>query len=320
MLYLAMVPDVGHAPRLGWIGDAGPVDLDEVLKAFEYDGGKVPKKAVAAAMEAREAITPALLRMLADSIDRAEAIVADFPEKVYSGHDYALYLLAAFRETRAYPLVVRLARLESQLLDDLIGDVVTEDLSRILASVCGGDTQPLKDLIEDPAVDEYVRGAALEAFTVLVAMGDKPRAEVMDYFQTLFENRLEREHSHVWNALVYESKELHPAEVADQLQAAYQANLVDEVCYPLEEVERALAADKDAHLQKLQGTRVKYIDDVSEDMAKWEYNAYEGEAQLESMVSPLASRPVRSEPKIGPNEQCPCGSGKKYKKCCGRMA
>ena len=24
--------------------------------------------------------------------------------------------------------------------------------------------------------------------------------------------------------------------------------------------------------------------------------------------------------KIGPNEPCPCGSGKKYKKCCGRNA
>ncbi|MGB0911339.1 MAG: SEC-C metal-binding domain-containing protein, partial [Nitrospirales bacterium] len=27
---------------------------------------------------------------------------------------------------------------------------------------------------------------------------------------------------------------------------------------------------------------------------------------------------VRSEPKIGRNDQCPCGSGKKYKKCCGK--
>jgi len=26
---------------------------------------------------------------------------------------------------------------------------------------------------------------------------------------------------------------------------------------------------------------------------------------------------VRSEKKKYPNEKCPCGSGKKYKKCCG---
>jgi hypothetical protein len=29
-------------------------------------------------------------------------------------------------------------------------------------------------------------------------------------------------------------------------------------------------------------------------------------------------QPVRTEPKIGRNELCPCGSGKKYKKCCSK--
>jgi preprotein translocase subunit SecA len=28
----------------------------------------------------------------------------------------------------------------------------------------------------------------------------------------------------------------------------------------------------------------------------------------------------RAQPKIGRNEPCPCGSGKKYKKCCGKNA
>ena len=27
---------------------------------------------------------------------------------------------------------------------------------------------------------------------------------------------------------------------------------------------------------------------------------------------------VRDQPKVGRNEPCPCGSGKKYKRCCGR--
>ena len=28
--------------------------------------------------------------------------------------------------------------------------------------------------------------------------------------------------------------------------------------------------------------------------------------------------PVKAEEKIGRNDPCPCGSGKKYKKCCGK--
>jgi SWIM/SEC-C metal-binding protein len=30
----------------------------------------------------------------------------------------------------------------------------------------------------------------------------------------------------------------------------------------------------------------------------------------------LAREPARAAPKIGRNDPCPCGSGKKFKKCC----
>ena len=33
---------------------------------------------------------------------------------------------------------------------------------------------------------------------------------------------------------------------------------------------------------------------------------------------PIQMPVIRSQPKIYPNDPCPCGSGKKYKKCCGR--
>ena len=33
-----------------------------------------------------------------------------------------------------------------------------------------------------------------------------------------------------------------------------------------------------------------------------------------------ASGTIRKEKKIFPNDPCPCGSGKKYKKCCGKNA
>ena len=38
-------------------------------------------------------------------------------------------------------------------------------------------------------------------------------------------------------------------------------------------------------------------------------------SDLERMLSP--PQPVMAEEKIGRNEPCSCGSGKKFKKCCG---
>lgn len=51
-------------------------------------------------------------------------------------------------------------------------------------------------------------------------------------------------------------------------------------------------------------------------------NAKEGRGQLDEVSEedgePAKQQPVRNTEDIGRNDLCPCGSGKKYKKCCGR--
>ena len=45
-----------------------------------------------------------------------------------------------------------------------------------------------------------------------------------------------------------------------------------------------------------------------------------GDGETDQQNSTEASKPViRSSPKVGRNSICPCGSGKKYKQCCGRI-
>lgn len=60
--------------------------------------------------------------------------------------------------------------------------------------------------------------------------------------------------------------------------------------------------------------------------ADWLYNLPEWEPLLtperrqELYKEQKLSKTVVKGPKIGRNDPCPCGSGKKYKKCCGRDA
>ena len=53
-----------------------------------------------------------------------------------------------------------------------------------------------------------------------------------------------------------------------------------------------------------------------------EYRHKESNAQLSyssnGSISEEAQKPAKAGPRIGRNDLCPCGSGKKYKKCCGR--
>ena len=41
-------------------------------------------------------------------------------------------------------------------------------------------------------------------------------------------------------------------------------------------------------------------------------------SQAADAVSKEKPKPARTGPKVGRNDPCPCGSGKKYKQCCGK--
>src|SRR2546428_8434288 len=140
--------------------------------------------------------------------------------KATTWHLYAMFLLAQFREVRAYPRVVRLAELPGDLLDSLCGEFITQDLGRVLASVCGGELGGIQSLIENEDIDGWVRGSALGSLVTLVAAGQKSREEIVSYFAQLFRGGLLRQPSQVWNELVSCSADLYPVELIDDIEQA----------------------------------------------------------------------------------------------------
>ena len=174
------------------------MEIAQILRRLERSTAFYPAAAVAAAIEQREAITPELLRVLEYTLERAEQLRGDFE---FVGHYSAMLLLAQFREAAALPLIVRLAGLPEETLEDLAGEFFAEELGAILASVCAGDLGPIQGLIEDPAADVWCRGSALDSLAILVCAGEKTREEVLDYASSLFHGKLEREPSYVWDAL-----------------------------------------------------------------------------------------------------------------------
>jgi hypothetical protein len=243
-------------------------------------------------------------------------------------HLYAMFLLAQFRETRAYPIVVRFASLPGDLQYSLCGDFITDDLGQVLASVCGGELAGIHSLIENEGVDEWVRGAALNSLVRLVAAGQKSRDEIVSYFAGLFRGKLARQWSHVWDTLVSYSSDLHPAELLHDIERAYEEGLVDSSYIGFDEIKRDLALDKDRVLARLaDDPHRRLVDDTVAAMGSWScfredrQNSVKStaEASANSRLNPAApaSQIKRAAPKTGRNEPCPCGSGKKHKKCCG---
>lgn len=67
----------------------------------------------------------------------------------------------SFVKQKLIRLFIRCWPSPPDVVDKLLGDVITEGLPGIIASVCGGDTGLIKRIIENEQLDEHVRGAAL---------------------------------------------------------------------------------------------------------------------------------------------------------------
>ncbi len=230
--------------------------------------GYFPRAALEAAIAQREAITPHLLRVLEET--KQDKMERMFAESNYILPLYALYLLAQFRETRAYPLIVDIFAIPGEDVHDAFGDLVTESLNRVLASVSGDDVSGLHRLIEDPQVDEYVRAAAMEALIVLVAQDVLSREDVIAYFRYLFREGLEREYSFAWDGLVSVSSDLYPEELMADIEHAFAVDLVDEMFTDLAWIRECMQPGKEQVLAKLKADkRQTFIEDTIANLEWW---------------------------------------------------
>lgn len=308
-------------PSLPENGSETPQD---VLAQLTREDGVFPEAAVRRAVFHREALIPELLKILAGVRKNAKEISE---REGYMAHLYAMFLLAFFREKRAYPVIADLVTtLSKDILYDLMGDVVTEDLGRILASVSCGDPELMKKMIENRKIDEYVRCAAMTGLVALVVAGDLSREVVLNYFKSLFRGKLERRTSCVWGSLVCDCLDLYPAEVFEDIRRAFSEGWVEPSYVTLREAEAVLQAGLEKTVAELSSSRThQLVQDPVKEMEWWacfhegkEENGGRYRLPDNLKIDPeLLPQPVRREgPKTGRNEPCPCGSGKKYKKCC----
>lgn len=311
------------------------ISVPEFMRPLERVSQPFPLAAVEEVEARWEESRPHLIAALEWTAAHMEEVAKD---EGFVLADFAMHLCAQFRETGAYEPLLKIVR--HPLAVDYFDDGITYSLPKILASVSGGDPKPLQAIVEDESLDEFIRSAALQALGALLQHGMLERAYLVNYMTDLYRERLVKDDSFVWSALVGMSADLRFQEHLDAIRSAYEDGLADPYVEPLERIEKRLRRDPNLGEDTME---YDLLDDTISEMSRWFcfHESPETEAFLEededldffddddtieedtfSGLFPPFNDPVPdpspAPPKIGRNEPCPCQSGKKYKKCCGR--
>lgn len=232
-----------------------------------------------------------------------------------------LHIIGGRRDSQAFKPLLRFLRRPGHEVEDLLGDATTETLPQIVAGIFDGDVSALLGAIVDMTIDEFVREALIGAATFLAWEGCIPRQQFVGFLQRFPTERLAPDGDMAWhgwmNAVALLGlRDMQPAVIA----AARSGVLPEELWEPAYfESDLATAEGAPSDIEPFKKAHLGYIDDVLIALERFdtgdedEFGAPAAIGNLPETDNVPVTNPWRH---VGRNDPCPCGSGKKAKRCC----
>jgi Protein of unknown function (DUF1186)/SEC-C motif len=244
---------------------------------------------------------------------------------------FIFHLLGDWREKSAYRPLARLLRCSPDDVDEILGGSITETTHRVMAAVFDGDPGPLYEVILDPEADEYVRSRMLEAIAMVTLRGEMPRAEAARFLRACYSELEPQDECWIWHGWQSAIALLGLVELKPLVEQAFARGFISNGWLEFKHFEQdlQLAIDDPAALVRQSDGEYSLFGDTIEELSTWycfrpeevrrkeeEITRKEREKIQQNTVLWRAGTAVNRYKNVGRNDPCPCGSGRKFKKCC----
>jgi hypothetical protein len=289
---------------------------------------------------------PELEKMIDQAIDHFKKIEKEsWHENFFFIH--ALYLLDELDAQESLPHMLKVAAQNHAFLEYWFSDTTDQEVPRLIARLGRNQPEVCMDFLQDKKLYVQSRYLAINALGLIALINPEKRAQIMDFFREhlsfLIENKetlgeiYPNDDNLSWftvydyvSYILVDFQEKNFTELEEEIRACYRNGLMDEqiaggeadivfeiretpvlqnIYEKYEELKEWAGEFSPFHpnAKELEAKRQKEAEKARQELARW---------QREQALAELEAMPVRTGPKIGRNDPCPCGSGKKYKKCC----
>ncbi len=309
---------------------------DELLTALELAGRCPDLELIRACLERREEMTPALLSMLTEGTDPTW----DDDDPRHYCEIHAGLLLCAFREPSALPIFGQIFRDEAR--EDML-EWFNQDLPLSYGPLA---VPMLLDLMSDTSIYLYPRSSVMEMLTIIAHNHPDERELIVQALRAILPPLVDdgdlppdTEYEELWTWIACSLMELQDTDSQPHVLALYRADVIDEwiigdeqeyldlfqqpvkkppSAYDVMDTYEWLHSQAKQEAQRKADAAERAAQEAQR-KAKTAKRAEERRKREASQAVDFVSYPVtQTQPKIGRNAPCPCGSGRKYKHCCGK--
>ena len=237
---------------------------------------------------------------------------------------FIFHLLGEWREKAAYRPLARLLRLPADEVDSIFGDGITTTSHRVMAAVFDGDPDPLYDIILDPNAEQFIRAGMCEALAMVTLRGELDRVLAGRFLRDAFSNVQPQAQNFVWVGWQSAIAMLGMGDLKALVKNAFDRGFIDSQILGFKHFEQDLRRGierpgepwpSDNHDYSLFGDTLEelsgwycFTEQYRRDQQRWRRQAEANRARSQRLENPFKG--------VGRNDLCPCGSGKKFKKCC----
>lgn len=291
-------------------------DLQKAIEEITYWNYNVfPKAAFQVITANKEEAIP----YLREAVEHALSKRTDL-ETNYQLHFYALYLLGEFQDRESFSKIMELVSLPGDDVEYLIGDCITTGLPDILYNTYDGNIELLKESIQNSKINEFVRAGMLDVMGQLYFDGSLAEADWRDFLRQNVHDG--RDYDYLYNAIGHVLCRCHFFDMLPEIRYMFERDVIDEIVmgnydsyvdamfrYREDEKSFCKAPMNAAEMLKTWAMFSKEPDNAKTDNSELDLDKL---LRIKMREENIQSKKI----KIGRNDPCPCGSGKKYKFCC----
>jgi tetratricopeptide (TPR) repeat protein len=270
----------------------------------------------------RETLIADLEKILSDAVDRYNYFSElEYDEETHSFVLHAMFLLGEINAEESLPKILSFLEYDCEFVDYWIGEHKTETIWQSIYRLGLRNSDQLKQFLVKPGIDTYNKTAVSVALCQIALHHPEMRNEILAIYQDVFTIFSEADlndnliDSELLGLAIGDSIDCKLHELLPIIKVLYDKGYVSlSINGDYDEVEKEFGANEwYDHKMELYNIFDLYNDVLST------WDGYKEHKQLGS-YKPYAPAPAIPQQavseKIGRNEPCPCGSGKKYKKCC----
>ncbi|HLX28012.1 MAG TPA: SEC-C metal-binding domain-containing protein [Casimicrobiaceae bacterium] len=291
------------------------LDPAALIDLMIADEDRVPRNVIDAAARLGDPMVAALQDRLAGPWELSDELGGWWLEL------HAAMTLGLIAQENAGLLLVELMRRMSIEEDDDLQDWLAGEWPALFANKPQSVMPRLMALCAERNLDWYIRANAVEPVLANAArQGNKALDDALAWVATIAADEQEDRNLRLCcgNSLLDFPREAHRPLVEDLARRQGRGMSAH---FVLDDVSRAYAKGHDDPAWRGHGDPWKFYSPkaITERQKRWAEEREPSHDSTDDEVA-YASPYVRDAPKIGRNDPCPCGSGKKYKKCCLSIA